>query len=138
VHRLLTLTLIALFSVSAVAMAATPSSGKWKGTKVTLGKDLKFTVAGGKIKNISARVEADCDASDTEVTVTFAPSSSWKVSGGKFSGRHKEKVKGVTAYFTFKGSFTSSTTAKGKLRYESIVAGSKCDSYELDFKAKKR
>ena len=138
VHRLLTLTLIALLSVSAVAAAATPSSGKWKGTKLTLGNNLKFTVKDGKVTKISARVLADCDSSDTEVSTTFAPDSSWKVSGGKFSGRHKEKVKGVTAYFTFKGSFTSSTTANGKLRYESIVAGSKCDTYELAFKAKKK
>ena len=138
-RRLLTLTLIALLSVSAVAMAATPSPGKWKGTKLTLGKDLKFSVSGGKIKNISARVEADCDSSDTKVTRTFAPDSSWKVKGGKFSGRHKERLKGgVTAYFTFKGKFTSSTKASGKLRYESIVAGSKCDSYDLQWKAKKR
>jgi len=139
VRRLLTLTLIALLSVSAVAMAATPSSGKWKGTKLLLGKDLKFSVKNGKVAKISARVEADCDSSDTEVTRTFAPDSSWKVSGGKFSGRHKEKIKGGgTAYFTFKGKFTSSTRASGKLRYESIVAGSKCDSYDLQWKAKKR
>lgn len=137
-NRLLTLTLIALLSVSAVAVAATPSSGTWKGTKLTLGSKLKFTVKGGKIKNISARVLADCDGSDTEVSTTFAPDSSWKVRGGKFSGRHKEKAKGVTAYFTFKGRFTSSTRASGKLRFESIVAGSKCDTYDLDFKAAKR
>jgi len=137
VRRLLTLTLIALLSISAVAMAATPSAGKWRGTKLTLGKSLKFTVKGGKITKISARVEADCDASDSEVTRTFAPDSAWKVSGGKFSGRHKESIRGGAAYFTFKGRFTSSTAASGKLRYESIVAGSKCDTYDLQWKAKK-
>lgn len=138
-RRLLTLSLIALFSVSAVATAATPKSGAWKGTQLTLGSKLKFTVSGGKIKRISANVLADCDGQAGETRVTFAPSSSWTVKGGSFSGRHKETLKGgVTAYFTFKGHFNRKTTVKGKLRYESIVAGSKCDTYDLDFKAKKR
>lgn len=137
-RRLIALSAIALLCFSAVAVAATPSSGKWKGTKVSLGKNLKFTVKGGKITKISASVLADCDEADTEQSRTFAPDSSWKVKNGKFSGRHKESIKGGgTAYFTFKGRFTSSTKASGKLRYESIVVGSKCDTFDLDFKAKK-
>jgi len=68
---------------------------------------------------------------------TVGPELTWTVKNGRFSGRKKETHHGVTYYTTLKGRFTSATTAKGILRQESIVAGSTCDTYELDFTAKR-
>ena len=120
------------------AVAASPESGKWTDTYVQSGYDLKFEVKGGKIKKIAGHVLEYCDGSTSSSTTTFAPDSSWKVKGsGKFSGRHKESSGGVTVYFTFEGKFTSKNKAEGVLREESIVAGSTCDTYELDWKAKR-
>ena len=61
----------------------------------------------------------------------------WKLKGGKVSGRKKETQEGVTVYTTLEGSFTSATTFKGTIRQESIVAGSTCDTYKLKFTAKR-
>ena len=41
----------------------------------------------------------------------------------------------MTIYTTLKGRFVSRTKAVGIVRQESIVAGSTCDTYELDFTA---
>jgi hypothetical protein len=119
------------------AVAAAPASGKWKATKIESGYDLKFKVEKGKVTKIVGHVLEYCGGSSTSSTTTFAPDSSWKIKGNKFSGRHKEKHGKVTAYFTFEGTFTSKTKAKGVLREESVVAGTVCDTYELDWKAKK-
>ncbi len=134
---------LALVSASAVAgtlpaEAASPKSGKWTDTYVESGYDLAFKVKGGKIKKITGHVLEYCDGSTSSSTTTFAPDGSWKVKrNGKFSGRHKESSGGVTVYFTFEGKFTSKSKAQGILREESIVAGSTCDTYELDWKAKR-
>lgn len=133
-------TLVAV-AVPAVALAATPKTGTFKAPKgqIQRGYDLKFTVdqGGKRIKNVVAHVLESCDgSSDTSVT-TVGPSLTWKVSGGKFSGRKKESKNGVTVYTTLKGKFTGATTAKGIIRQESVVAGSVCDTYELKFTAKR-
>lgn len=120
-----------------VAADATPKSGTWTDTYVESGYDLKFKVKGNKVTGIAGHVLEYCDGSTTSSTTTFAPDSTWKIKNGKFSGRHKETSGGVTVYFTFEGKFTSKTKAKGILREESIVAGSTCDTFELDWKAKK-
>lgn len=122
---------------AAPAVAAAPKSGTYKDTYVQSGYDLKFKVKDGKVKKIVGHVLEYCDGSGVSQIATFAPDSSWKIKNGKFSGRHKEKHGSLTAYFTFEGRFTSKTTAEGVLREETIVAGSVCDTYELDWKAKK-
>jgi hypothetical protein len=139
IRRLLavTVTSLALLAVLPAAHAAAPATGKWVGTKVELGQDLKFKVKGKKIVKITANVLENCSGSSTSTWTTFAPDSSWKIKGnGSFSGRKKEKYGSLTAYMTFKGKFTSKRKARGKLRQETIVAGSVCDTYELDWKAK--
>jgi hypothetical protein len=134
--RTIVLALALVVASSAVAIASTPRSGNWKATKVQSGYDLKFTVKKGKITNIVGHVLEYCDGSSTSDTTTFAPDSSWKIGkGGKFSGRHKETSGQVTVYFTFEGKISGSK-ASGKLREESIVAGSTCDTHKLSWTAK--
>jgi hypothetical protein len=127
--------------VPATAEAATPRDGTFKAPKgkVELGYDLKFKVSGGgaKITKLVAHVLERCSGESTSSTTTVGPSLSWKVKGGRFSGRKKETYDGVTVYTTLKGRFTSATVAKGKVRQETIVAGSVCDTYELDFTARR-
>jgi hypothetical protein len=127
--------------VAAAAHAATPKPGTFKAPKgqIVRGYDLKFTVdqSGKRIKGLVAHVLESCSGSSTSSTTTAGPALTWKVSGGKFSGRKKETYDGVTSYTTLKGSFTSATTAKGIIRQETIVAGSVCDTYELKFTAKR-
>jgi hypothetical protein len=131
---------VVVLVAAAAAVAVTPKSGSWKGTDVQLGKNLKFKVSKGgkKVTQISANVLEYCDGSSYSSWTTFAPDTSWKVKNGRFSGRHKEVLGDVTAYFTFKGRFTSKGRAKGVLREETIVAGSVCDTRELKWKAKAR
>jgi hypothetical protein len=134
---LLTLPLI----LTPAAQAATPRDGKFAAPKgkVVRGYDLSFKVTGGgkKISKVVAHVLETCAGSSTSSTTTVGPSLSWKVSGGKFSGRKKETYDGVTVYTTLEGRFTSKSTAKGSIRQETIVAGSVCDTYKLKFTAKR-
>lgn len=129
--------IVVLTASPAAVTAATPAPGKWTGTKVELGQDLKFRVKGKKIVKITANVLENCSGASTSTWATFAPDASWKVkANGTFSGRKREKHGALTAYMTFKGKFTSKRNARGVLRLESIVAGATCDTYELDWKAK--
>ncbi len=138
-RRLLILVTILTIAAAAVAHAATPKAGTFKAGRgqIELGYDLKFTVKGNKITKLVAHVLENCDGSSTSTVTTVGPNLTWTIKGGKFSGRKKETQEGVTVYTTLKGRFTSATTAKGILRQESIVAGSTCDTYELDFTAKR-
>jgi hypothetical protein len=128
---------LCLLALAAPSLAAGPKAGKWKATKVELGYSLSFKFADGKISKVVARVAHDCDGDGFSEDVQIVPDSSWKVKNGKFSGRHKEKHGALTAYYTLTGKFTSKSKAKGRIRYETIVAGSVCDTYERDFVAKR-
>ena len=89
------------------------------------------------ITDVVARVMESCDGESTSRTTTVGPGLKWTIKGGKFSGKLKESSNGVTLYTTLEGKFTSSGTAKGIVRQESIVAGATCDTYELKFTAKR-
>jgi hypothetical protein len=132
---LLTLPIVAL--LAAPATAAAPKAGAWKATKIQRGYDMAFKVKGKKITNVVAHVLEQCDGNSTTTQTTVGPSLTWTIKGNKFSGRKKESSDGVTLYTTLKGRFTSASKATGILRQESIVAGSKCDTYELKFTAKR-
>lgn len=140
-RRCLILALAALTIATAVAVAATPKSGTFKAGKgqVQLGYDLKFSVdqQGRRIKGLVAHVLETCAGSTTSSTTTVAPRSTWAVANGRFSGRKKTSANGVTVYTTLTGRFTSATQATGTIRQESIVAGSRCDTYKLKFTAKR-
>lgn len=137
------LTTILVTTVAATALlgpaatAAAPAPGAWKATKVVLGYDLKFKVANGKVSKVVGHVLERCSGDDTSNTVTFAPRGKFKVKkNGRFSGRRKTSSGGVTVIETFSGRFTSKRKATGKLRMQSVVAGSTCDTYELAWTAK--
>ena len=138
----LLLTLLAILGVTAVAVAATPRTGTFKAPKgkVQLGYDLKFKVdkGGKRIKDVVANVLEDCGSGQSSTT-TIAPDSTWKVKGGRFSGRKKETYENITTYYTLEGRFKNATTAVGTIRQESIVVGTgaRCDTYKLKFTAKR-
>ncbi len=132
------LTALVLLPV-ATAGAAIPRDGLFvapKG-KVELGYDLKFKVSGQgkKISGLVANVLENCDGESTSRVTTVGPKLTWKVRNGRFSGRQKETYDGLTVYTTLEGSFKSAGKAVGSVRQETIVAGSVCDTYELDFTA---
>lgn len=138
----LILTLTASLLLATPAAAAAPKDGVFvapKG-KVERGYDLKFRVKGGgtKITGLAANVLEQCSGESTSSVTTIGPKLSWRVKNGRFSGRKKETYDGVTVYTTLKGSFKSAGKAVGIVRQETIVAGSTCDTYELDFTALRR
>lgn len=122
-----------------VADAAAPKSGTFRAAKVERGYDLRFTVGRGKVTKLVAHVLETCSGSSTSSTTTVGPGLTWTVSKtGRVSGRKKESADGVTLYTTLEGRFTSATSFRGTIRQESIVAGSRCDTYALKFTAKRR
>lgn len=136
----------ALLTVTALAadpaLAARPADGLFvapKG-KVQLGYDLQFKVSAGgtRISKLVANVLTNCDGQSTSQVTTLAPELAWKVRNGRFAGRRKETYDGITVYTTLEGAFKSSGKAVGSVRQETIVAGSVCDTYELDFTALRR
>jgi hypothetical protein len=136
-RRLLLLCLPVTALLVAPATAATPKGGAWKATKVQRGYSMTFKVAGAKITSVVAKVLETCAGESTSSQTTVGPGLTWKISGGKFSGRKKETSGGVTLYTTLQGRFTSATTATGTIRQESIVAGATCDTYALKFTARR-
>jgi hypothetical protein len=126
-------------AVPAIAAAAI-KNGSYVAPKhaVQSGYDLKFKVKNGRITKLVARVLEYCDGSAYSDITTIAPDSSWKISkSGKFSGRHKEKYKRLTLYYTLEGKITK-TKAVGKVRQESVITGSTCDTHKLKFTAKRK
>ena len=125
--------------LAAPAAAATPKDGRYVAPegKVQLGYDLAFKVSKGgkKISGLVANVLESCSGSSMSTVTTVAPKLSWTVRNGRFSGRKKEVYGDLTAYTTLKGRFTTAGKAVGIVRQETIVAGSTCDTYELDFVA---
>jgi hypothetical protein len=100
------------------------------------GYGLRFEVSddGSVIHSLEADVLESCDGSSTTSTVTVGAGLSWDVVDGSFSARYEEDFDGYSVYTTLEGSF-SGTTATGTIRQESVVAGSVCDTYALEFTA---
>ena len=132
-------TVLLTLALAVPATAATPKPGVFTAPegKIQLGYDFKFTVAKGgtKITKLVANVLEQCSGESTSSVTTLGPDLSWKIKKGKFKGRKKETLDGITVYTTLKGRFVSPTKAVGIVRQESIVAGATCDTYELKFTA---
>jgi hypothetical protein len=121
-----------------MAGAATPKAGKWKSTYVQLGYEIGFTVKNGKVKKFGGYVLEQCAGNSGRTQTAIYVDKAMPVKrGGKFSAREKVEENGVTVITTVKGRFTTRKKAVGTLRAESVVAGSTCDTYELDWKAKR-
>jgi hypothetical protein len=129
--------LICFLSITAAAGAAGPKAGKWESTYVQLGYELSFRVSKGKVKKFGGYVLEQCDGSSTRTQTAVSVDKAMKIKNGKFSVREKVTDSGVTVITTVKGRFTSRKKAVGTVRSESIVAGSTCDTYKLDWKAKR-
>jgi hypothetical protein len=135
------ISLISALAASGTAAASTPRDGTFKAPKgqIQNGYDLSFKVTGSgrRITKVVGHVLETCSGSSTSSTTTVGPALSWKIKGGKFSGRKKETYDGVTVYTTLEGRFTSPSKAIGTIRQETIVAGARCDTYKLKFTAKR-
>ncbi len=135
--RSISLLLICFLSLAAAASAASPKPGKWKSTYVQLGYELTFTVSDGKVKRFGGYVLEQCDGASFRTQTAVSVDRAMKIKDGKFSIRETVKDSGVTVITTVKGHFTSARKAVGTVRSESVVAGSTCDTYKLDWKAKR-
>ena len=135
--RRIAIVVLCFLALGAVAGAATPQGGKWKATYVELGYELSFTVSKGKVKKFGGFVLEQCSGSSGRTQTAVSVDKAMRIKRGKFSVREKVQDRGVTLITTVKGRFTSRRKAVGTLRAESIVAGARCDTYELDWKAKR-
>lgn len=138
-RRLLALALVAALTITATAVAATPSDGTFQAQKgkVQKGYELSFSVTAGgrKVTGLHAKLLATC--ADTSALALVTSRATWTVRGGKFAGRKKETRAGTTVYTTFEGQFTSKLRAAGSLRQVTVRAGRKCDTYKVPFTAKR-
>lgn len=100
------------------------------------GYSLRFEVSddGSMIHSLEADVQESCDGSSTTTRTTVGADLTWDIVDGTFSARYEEQFDGYSLYTTLEGSF-SANTATGTVRQESVVAGSVCDTYSLEFTA---
>ena len=103
--------LVAAAAMVLPATAATPKSGKFSGS-TKQGKSVSFKVtSGGKVKKVKFGFKGRCENGAT-TTGTVSMPGPFTVNDGKFNAQ--------SAGGTFvKGSFTSGSKAKGKLRQRS-------------------
>ena len=86
--RRLMLFLLPTFALlAAPAVAAAPKAGAWKATEIQNGYSMTFKVKGAKITNVVAKVLESCAGESTTSQTTVGPGLTWKVKGGKFTGR---------------------------------------------------
>ena len=128
---------VASSSLLAPPAQAAPKAGGWKSTKVERGYSLKFTVGKGVVRKFSGSVLETCSGESTSSTTTVSVAKPMRIKGGKFSITEKVTSGGVTVITTVKGRFTGAGKAVGTVRAQSIVAGATCDTYVLDWSAKK-
>ena len=97
----------ALASPPVATQADNPLAGRYPGT-TSIGASMSFTVTRGRrVASLRARVRYSCDG-DAPVTERFAPSASFRVRRGRFSGR--------VQYVTIRGRFVTPTRATGTIR----------------------
>lgn len=136
--RILVLLTAALALSATVALGAAPKPGNWKATKVQRGYDLEFKVANGKVSKVVGHVLENCTGESTSDTTTFAPSGSYKVKNGRFSGNRRTTYKGGGVLIEkFAGRFTGAGKAKGTLLMKFGIAGTVCTTYKLNWTAKR-
>ena len=135
--RRLAVTLILAGALAAPAVAATPKAGTFKAAKVQRGYDLKFKVKGGKVTNLVAHVLETCDGSSTSSTTTVGPKLTWKIKGGKVSGRKKESSGGVTLYTTLEGRSPARRRSRARSARSRSSPGRPATRFKLKFTAKR-
>jgi hypothetical protein len=127
----------------APATAAKPRTGTFKAAKgdIQLGTQMQFTVdrGGKRIRKVAAFVLENCTNQSWSTWTMVGPKLSWTVDGkGRFKGRKKETSGALTLYTTLEGRFTSPTVAKGTIRQESVILGTRCETGRLRFTVKRR
>jgi hypothetical protein len=123
-------------AVAAAALAATPKSGQYQG-KVAAGwggPQIQFTVKGGKVQDVLARMFTRCNNGPQEQTIA-TPLKKFKVSkSGKFGGKSvdvfADGVEKDTVWI--KGKFVSAKKATGTIRLQAI-SDNTCDTLERKF-----
>jgi hypothetical protein len=133
------LALLGALSLCAAAPAATSVNGSYKGKIDYQGYDITFKVRGNKISGIVARMLVDCEGSGYPEDFLIAPSASWTIKNGKFSGKKVQVVDQARAYVTFQGTIKGGNV-KGSIREWDTVEGSGivCDTLKRTFTATRR
>ena len=140
---------VATIVVTAVAVAATPHTGRFTGATTGQGKTIKlvqdrsvrFRVGSGgtKIRGLTVGFKANCPSGTIESDHT-AISGTFAVKGGRFSGTGHIDGGGTAAV---KGRFTTPRKANGTLRMRPVVSDlgvesmppERCDSGTLKWSA---
>lgn len=109
--RTLILALAALTVFAAVAVAAPPKKGSYKG-KTEQNRSITFKVSGGKVKAFSGGVNMICGQSGLEINAVIPPKA-MKLKGGRFSYKGRDKVDGNNIEISGR---VNGGKASGKLR----------------------
>src|SRR4051812_4215489 len=120
--------------VVAAAFAAKPKSGDYQGTVAAGwgGPQMQFTVKGGKVQDLLARMFTRCNNGSQEQTIV-TPTKKFKVSkSGSFGGKTTDVFGTEKDTVWLKGKFTSPTKAKGTIRLQAI-GDLTCDTQERKF-----
>jgi hypothetical protein len=135
--RSLILTIIAVLALAASAVAATPA-GKYKGKIQHQGYEVTFTVKGGKVTKLRARMLQDCSRDGSSEQVTVAPDVSFPIKGGRVNAKRTETVEGMKLTYVLKGRFKGRTFT-GSIREWDFMdgVGITCDTLTRKFTAKR-
>ena len=122
---------------AATAPAAGPA-GSYKGKIAFQGYDITFKVRGTKITKVVARMLADCDRDGYSESFLIAPTASWTIKGGRFSGSKVQTVDKTKATVTFQGRISGGKVT-GSIREVDYVtgAGIACDTLVRKFTARR-
>lgn len=128
---------VAIAFVPATALAA-PSPGPYKGRIDHQGYEITFTVKGGKMTKVVARLLQDCDRDGSPETMTLVPEGSFPIRGGRVKASTKDVYDQSAAHYELDVRF-SGGTAKGWIREYDTVEGSGvvCDTLKRTFTAKR-
>src|SRR3954447_24912407 len=120
--------------VAAAAFAAKPKSGHYQGIVAAGwgGPQMQFTVKGGKVQDVLARMFTSCNNGPQEQTIV-TPTKKFKVSkSGSFGGKAVDRFGTEKDTVWLKGKFTSPTKATGTIRLQAI-SDLTCDTQERKF-----
>lgn len=136
-RTLLPLALAAALAPAAPAVGAGPAPGPWKGAIEHQGYEITFTVAGGRMTDVAARLLADCDRDGFTEIMTLAPRGSFAIRNGRVRAKTTDRYGRSAAHYELVVRF-SGATAKGWIRERDTVAGSEvCDTLKRTFTARR-
>ena len=138
VQRIAVLCFALVLFGSATAPAAGPA-GSYKGKIAYQGYEITFKVRGSKVTKIAARMLTDCNRGGYLEQYTIAPTASWTLKNGRFSGTKVQRVDQTKLTVTFQGRISGGKVT-GSIREVDYVDGGGivCDTLVRKFTATRR